>query len=98
MLTIAGWNKSMFPPDKQPLIEKDLIDAFVPREGNAEDVGVAVQIMDLVLERRQRLIPDLRGLSEILCQLSEFGNSSDILNLNRRRVAWMLLYDHERNS
>ena len=22
MLTIAGWNKSMFPPDKQPLIEK----------------------------------------------------------------------------
>ncbi len=24
MLTIAGWNKSMFPTDKQPIIEKDL--------------------------------------------------------------------------
>ena len=62
MLTIGGWNKSMFPPDKQPLIEKDLIDAFVPREGDAEDVGVAVQIMDLVLERRQKLFPDLRKI------------------------------------
>ena len=62
MLTIAGWNKSMFPPDKQPLIEKDLIDSFVPREGNAEDVGVAVQIMDLVSERRQKLFPDLRKI------------------------------------
>ncbi len=62
MLTIAGWNKSMFPPDKQPLIEKDLIDSFVPREGNAEDVGVAVQIMDMVVERRERLFPDLRKI------------------------------------
>ena len=62
MLTIAGWNKSMFPPDKQPLIEKDLIDAFVPREGNAEDAGVAVQIMDLISERRQKLFPDLRKI------------------------------------
>jgi hypothetical protein len=62
MLTIAGWNKSMFPPDKQPLIEKDLIDAFVPREGNAEDVGVAVQTMDLISERRQKLFPDLRKI------------------------------------
>ena len=62
MLTIAGWNKSMFPPDKQPLIEKDLIDSFVPEEGNAEDVGVAVQIMDMVIERRERLFPDLRKI------------------------------------
>ena len=62
MLTIAAWNKSMFPPDKQPLIEKDLIDSFVPRDGIAEDVGVAVQIMDLVSERRQKLFPDLRKM------------------------------------
>ena len=62
MLTIAGWNKSMFPPDKQPLIEKDLIDGFVPRVGMAEDVGVAVQIMDLISERRQKLFPDLRKI------------------------------------
>ena len=24
-LTVAAWNKSMFPPDKQPIIEKELI-------------------------------------------------------------------------
>jgi hypothetical protein len=62
MLTIAGWNKSMFPPDKQPLIEKDLINSFVPKDGNAEDVGVAVQIMDTMVERRERLFPDLRKI------------------------------------
>jgi hypothetical protein len=72
MLTIAGWNKSMFPPDKQPLIEKDLIDAFVPKDGSAEAVGVAVQIMDLVSERRQELFPDLRKIIvDYECSISD---------------------------
>jgi hypothetical protein len=62
MLTIGGWNKSMFPPDKQPLIEKDLIDAFVPKDGSAEAVGVAVEVMDIIAERRQKLFPDLRKI------------------------------------
>ena len=62
MLTIAGWNKSMFPPDKQPLIEKDLIDVFVPKDGSAEAVGVAVEVMDIIAERRQKLFPDLRKI------------------------------------
>ena len=62
MLTIGGWNKSMFPPDKQPLIEKDLIDAFVPKDGSAEAVGVAVEVMDFIAERRQKLFPDLRKI------------------------------------
>jgi hypothetical protein len=62
MLAIAGWNKSMFPPDKQPLIEKDLIDAFVPKDGSTEAVGVAVEVMDLIAERRQKLFPDLRKI------------------------------------
>jgi hypothetical protein len=62
MLTIAGWNKSMFPSDKQPLIEKDLIDAFVPRDGSAEAVGVAVEVMDIIAERRQKVFPDLRKI------------------------------------
>ena len=52
----------MFPPDKQPLIEKDLINSFVPKDGNAEAVGVAVQIMDTMIERRERLFPDLRKI------------------------------------
>jgi hypothetical protein len=62
MLTIAGWNKSMFPPDKQPLIENDLINAFVPKDGSAEAVGVVVEVMDTIAERRQKLFPDLRKI------------------------------------
>jgi len=62
MLTIAGWNKSMFPPDKQPIIEKDLIDCFVPKGGLAEAIGVAIDIMDLIADRRQKLFPDLRKI------------------------------------
>ena len=61
-LTIAGWNKSMFPPDKQPRIEKDLIDCFVPKDGSAESVGLAILIMDIVGERREKLFPDLRKI------------------------------------
>ena len=62
MLAIAGWNKSMFPPDKEPLVEKDLIDAFVPKDGSAEAVGVAVDFMDFIADRRKKLFPDLRKI------------------------------------
>ena len=62
MLTIAGWNKSMFPPDKQALVEKELINAFVPKDGSAEAVGVAIEVMDIIAERRPRLFPDLRKI------------------------------------
>ena len=79
MLTIAGWNKSMFPPDKQPLIEKDLIDSFVPKEGKAEDVGVAVQIMDTVVARRERLFPDLRKIVvDYKCSISGGGLTLEV--------------------
>ena len=59
MLTIAGWNKSMFPPDKQSIIEKDLIDIFVPKDESAEAVGVAIDFMDMIADRRKKLFPDL---------------------------------------
>jgi hypothetical protein len=62
MLTVAAWNKSMFPPDEQPLVEKDLIDAFVPKGGNAEAVAVAMEVMDVIAERRQKLFPSLRKI------------------------------------
>jgi hypothetical protein len=60
MLCVAGCNKSVFPPDKQPIVEQELIDRFVPKGGSAEAVGVVVQIMDYVAEQRERLFPDLR--------------------------------------
>ena len=62
MLTIAGWNKSMFPSDKQSIIEKDLIDIFVPKDGSAEAVGIAIDFMDMVADRRKKLFPDLRKI------------------------------------
>ena len=61
-LAIAGWNKSMFPLDQQPAIENDLIDWFVPKDGSAEAVGVAVHLMDEVGDRRVKLFPDLRKI------------------------------------
>ena len=80
MLTIAGWNKSMFPPDKQPLIEKDLIDAFVPKDGSVHDVGVAVQVMDIIADRRQKFFPDLRKI--IVDYEVEIGGGRLTLNVS----------------
>jgi hypothetical protein len=80
MLTIAGWNKSMFPPDKQPLVEKDLINAFVPKDGSAEAVGVAVEVMDIIAERRQKLFPDLRKI--IVDYEVEIGGGRLTLNVS----------------
>jgi len=61
-LTIAAWNKSMFPTDQQQTIEKDQINSFVPKDGSAEAVGVATHIMDTVAEQREKLFPDLRNI------------------------------------
>ena len=61
-LCIAGWNKAMLPPDMQPAVEKDFIDGFVPKDGSAEAVGVVIEIMDLVADRRQKLFPKLHKL------------------------------------
>ena len=72
MLTIAGWNKSMFPAEKQPIVEKDLIDCFVPKDGSAEAVGVAVEVMDFIAEQREKLFPDLRKI--ILDYEAEIGD------------------------
>ena len=80
MLTIAGWNKSMFPPDKQPLVEKDLINAFVPKDGRAEAVGVAVEVLDIIAERRQKLFPDLRKI--IVDYEVEIGGGRLTLNVS----------------
>jgi len=80
MLTIAGWNKSMFPPDMQPLVEKDLINAFVPKDGSAAAVGVAVEVMDIIAERRQRLFPDLREI--IVDYEVEIGGGRLTLNVS----------------
>ena len=36
---------------------KDLMDLFVPKDGSAEAVGVAVEVMDIVAKRREKLFP-----------------------------------------
>jgi hypothetical protein len=62
MLVIAGWNKALLPPDKQPVVEKEIIDQLVPEDGIAEDIGVGVAIMDMAADRREKLFPDLRKI------------------------------------
>ena len=62
MLACAGWNKSMFLSQQQPIIEKDLIDCFVPKQGSAEAVAVAMEIMDGIANRREKLFPDYRKI------------------------------------
>src|SRR5947209_4150317 len=61
-LAVAGWNKSMFPVEQQPAVETDLIDCFVPKDGSAEAVGVAIDLMDFVADRRAQLYPGLRKI------------------------------------
>lgn len=80
MLTIAGWNKSMFPADEQPLIEKDLISCFVPADGAAEAIGLAVDVMDRIVNQREKLFPDLRKI--IVDYDVEIDRDSGQLNLN----------------
>lgn len=62
MLVIAGWNKALLPPDKQPVVEKEIVDHLVPEDGSAEAIGVAVDIMDTAGDRREKLFPNLRKI------------------------------------
>lgn len=60
MLCVAGWNKSVFPADKQGIVEQELIDCFVPKDGSAETVAMTVHIMDMVGDIRRQRFPDIR--------------------------------------
>ncbi|MCY2987048.1 MAG: hypothetical protein NTY19_04170 [Planctomycetota bacterium] len=60
MLVVFGWNKSLFPADKQPVVEKEILDHLVWDEGSEDAIGVAIDIMDTAADRRKSLFPDLR--------------------------------------
>jgi len=79
MLAIAAWNKSMFPEEKQPMIEKDLIDCFVPKDGSAVAVAVVGEIMDVITECRKRLFPDLKKV--VVDHETTFTNGRLTLNV-----------------
>jgi hypothetical protein len=59
-LTIAAWNKSMFPVERQMAMEKEIIDTLVPSDGDAEQVGTIIQALEIVDDRRKKLFPNLR--------------------------------------
>ena len=59
-LTIAAWNKSMFPVERQAAMEKEIIDTLVPPDGDAEQVGTILQALEIVEDRRKTLFPNLR--------------------------------------
>ena len=62
LLTILTWNKAMFSADSQDGIEKEILDALVPPDGDAELLAEIIQTMDLIEERRKRLFPDLHRI------------------------------------
>ncbi|MCY2986789.1 MAG: hypothetical protein NTY19_02860 [Planctomycetota bacterium] len=59
-LTIAAWNKAMFPADRQAAMEKEIIDILVPPDGKAEKIGTVIQALEIVDDRRKKLFPNLR--------------------------------------
>ena len=59
-LTIAAWNKAMFPAERQAAMERDIINTLVPPDGDAEQVGTIIQAIEIVDERRNKLFPNLR--------------------------------------
>ena len=61
-LTVVAWNKSLFPADKQVDLEKDIVNALVPVDGDAESIGASIYMMELIEERRKKLFPNLRKL------------------------------------
>ena len=62
MLVIDGWNQSLFPPDKQAVVEKEILARIVSKGGHAETVGMVVDIMNTAAKRRRKLFPDLRRI------------------------------------
>lgn len=61
-LVIYGWNKSLFPLDKQAVVEKEILAQIASGGGNAEIVGAAVDIMNTAAKRRRKFFPDIRKI------------------------------------
>ena len=59
-LAVAAWNKTMIPAEAQDDFEQAIIDVAVPPDGDAELVGAAIEIMEMIEDRRKRLFPNLR--------------------------------------
>lgn len=59
LMTIAGWNLSLFPPEEREDKAADLVTKFC---GAAPEARHAMQwIFDLVIERKQKYYPNLRN-------------------------------------
>ena len=84
MLVVAGWNKALLPPDKQPTLEKEIIDLLVPEDGSGAAIGVAVDIMDRAADRREKLFPEIRKI--IVDYEVEIGDGRLTLNVTSAPV------------
>ena len=84
MLVVAGWNKAILPPDKQPALEKEIIDLLVPEDGSGTAVAVAVDIMDRAADRREKLFPEIRKI--IVDYEVEIGDGRLTLNVTSAPV------------
>ena len=62
MFVIDGWNKSLFPLDKQAVVEKEILARLVSKGANAQTVAMVVDVMNTTAKRRRKLFPDLRKI------------------------------------
>ena len=61
-VTIAAWNKGMYPAERQAALERDIIDTLTTAEEDSEAAAAFVQALRIVDARRRALYPNLRRL------------------------------------
>jgi len=61
-LTMIEWNKLLSQKEEQDNLEDSIINALVPSDGDAEDIGSLLYIKDLIAERKNKYFPDLKKI------------------------------------
>lgn len=59
-ITIIVWNKLIFPEDEQEKLQEEMIDRLVTTDGDAEEIGVILYMIELITERKKKYFPDLK--------------------------------------
>jgi hypothetical protein len=59
-LVIFEWNKLMSPIEEQESIEDSILNAIVPPDGNAEDIGSLLYVSNLIAERKKQYFPQIK--------------------------------------
>ncbi|MFC1816084.1 hypothetical protein ACFL0M_09090 [Thermodesulfobacteriota bacterium] len=61
-ITSIVWNKLMFPEGEQEKLQDEMIDRLATTDGDAEEIGVILYMIELITERQKKYFPDLNKL------------------------------------